>query len=516
MRKIIFGSVLACSLLSSCNLNIEPENSMTYVNSFNKEKELNATTTSIQYYINTTIGSNFVLSMAGVLADNVQSNTQLREWNPRTVLSNDYSWKGLYDLIFESNLLLDNIHRTKDFPEERANYHKGQAEFALGLAYFLLAQRYGDAIITENSSVIKAYDQSSQADVLNTAIDHAKKALDLLPTWDKLKDINGVAITERQTASKGTAATLLAQIYAWRGSITGLYHLNNNAQADYQNAIKYASDVIAGKDGVYRLCSTPEELCQYLSNEKSPNPEAIFSLYFDKTRSENVASPNEIARNFVSWPVRSDQTLADLPSETPCQLYKSTVEALFPDATDKRLHAFFYDWGTSHEVDGQEYAIMYKFRKAIMDPDQFSPSGYSYRTIDADYVYWRLADLYLLRAECYQKLGDDAHAITDLNVIRARAGALLYPSTYDTEGLKKAIFLEREKEFIGENDARYADIIRNGYVKEELNGKFKLLTNQDIQGGALFLPLPTDAWQDKDGHIINNKLRQKPYWQAYK
>ena len=301
MRKIILGSVLVCSLLSSCNLDIEPENSMTYRNSFNTEKELNATTTSIQYYINSTIGSNFVLSMAGVLADNVQSNTQLREWNPRTVLSNDYSWKGLYDLIFESNLLLDNIYRTKDLSEERANYHKGQAEFALGLAYFLLAQRYGDAIITENSSVIKAYGLSSQAEVLNTAIDHAKKALDLLPTWDKLTDINGVAITERQTASKGTAATLLAQIYAWRGSITGLYHLNNDAQADYQNAIKYASDVIAGKDGVYRLCSTPEELCEYLSNEKSPNPEAIFSLYFDKTRSENVASPNEIARNHVSF-----------------------------------------------------------------------------------------------------------------------------------------------------------------------------------------------------------------------
>ena len=105
MRKIILGSVLVCSLLSSCNLDIEPENSMTYRNSFNTEKELNATTTSIQYYINSTIGSNFVLSMAGVLADNVQSNTQLREWNPRTVLSNDYSWKGLYDIIFESNLI---------------------------------------------------------------------------------------------------------------------------------------------------------------------------------------------------------------------------------------------------------------------------------------------------------------------------------------------------------------------------------------------------------------------------
>ena len=158
---------------------------------------------------------------------------------------------------------------------------------------------------------------------------------------------------------------------------------------------------------------------------------------------------------------------------------------------------------------------MYKFRKAIMDADQYSASGKTYRTVDADYVYWRLADFYLLRAECYQKLGNDAKAIADLNVIRSRAGALSYPSTYDTEGLKKAIFREREKEFIGENDARYADVIRNGYVKEELQGKFLLLSNQDIQGGALFLPLPKDSWQDKDGHIINTQLRQKPYWQAY-
>ena len=46
--------------------------------------------------------------------------------------------------------------------------------------------------------------------------------------------------------------------------------------------------------------------------------------------------------------------------------------------------------------------------------------------------------------------------------------------------------MRERRSFIGENDARYADIIRNGYVKEELQGKFLLLTNQDIQGGALF------------------------------
>ena len=297
--------------------------------------------------------------------------------------------------------------------------------------------------------------------------------------------------------------------------MTELYHLQGNAQADYQKSVEYATKLINGQVGNYQLCSNPEELCTYLSNQKSPNPEAIFSLLFDKTRSAYVVSPNEVARNFVSWPVREDQTLADLPTNTTYQLYKTTVDELFPDASDQRLQAFFYDWGTPHVVDGEDYALMNKFRVAIMDPDQIAPGQKSYRTVDADYVYWRLADIYLLRAECYQKLHNDANAIADLNRIRTRAGALTYPSIYDTEGLKKAIFREREKEFIGENDARYADIIRNGYVKDELQGKFKLLTNREILNGALFLPLPKDAWQDKDGHIINNRLRQKPYWQAY-
>ena len=114
----------------------------------------------------------------------------------------------------------------------------------------------------------------------------------------------------------------------------------------------------------------------------------------------------------MSWPVREDQTLADLPSSSTYQLYTSTIESLFPDATDQRLQAFFYQWGTSHEVDGTDYAIMYKFRKAIMDADQYSASGKTYRTVDADYVYWRLADFYLLRAECYQKLGNECKRLS--------------------------------------------------------------------------------------------------------
>ncbi|MFC2408648.1 MAG: RagB/SusD family nutrient uptake outer membrane protein, partial [Prevotella histicola] len=82
MKRIIYLSLCAC-LLTSCSLDLQPENGLTYSNSFNTEKELNATTTSIQYYINTTVGNNYDFATAGVVADDILGGKQLREWNPR-------------------------------------------------------------------------------------------------------------------------------------------------------------------------------------------------------------------------------------------------------------------------------------------------------------------------------------------------------------------------------------------------------------------------------------------------
>ena len=132
MKKLLLIGAMGLTL-ASCNLDILPENGLTYSNSFETERELNATTSSILYYINTTIGDNSVFAMAGVKADALLDGTQVREWNPRTVMNSEYSWKGLYDIIFESNLLLDNIYRTQGLTTERENYHKGQAEFGLSL-----------------------------------------------------------------------------------------------------------------------------------------------------------------------------------------------------------------------------------------------------------------------------------------------------------------------------------------------------------------------------------------------
>ncbi len=414
-------------------------------------------------------------------------------------------------MVFECNLLLDNIHRTAGLTEERRNFHVGQAEFGLGLAYLVLVQRYGDVPIPIDSKTIAVYGTSPQMQVINTAIEHAQKAFDILPIYGQLKDINGSVVVNKQYASKGACAALLAHLYAWKGSVIDLYKLKGDAQEAYRKSVEYASMLINGQVGPYQLCANPEELCTYLSDPSRVNPEAIFTIVYDINRSTYAVTPNHTASQYVSWPVKETSLLGDIVSETDLRIYKSTVKAMYsPD--DLRLQAFFYKIDSLHVVDGNDYALLYKFRKSVYDADQYAPSGKSFRSLNADYVYWRLADIYLLRAECNAKLGNQAPAIEDLNKIRARSNSPLFGASEDVNGLAKAIFLEREKELIGESDTRYFDIIRNNYVNTELQGKFRMLTRQDIINGALVLPVPQSAMKDKDGKVINTVIRQKAYW----
>ena len=510
-----FISCLALSLLATaCNLDYTSTNAINYSNAFNRESELNATTVSIHFYLNNCLESSSILSQVGLIADETTSSDELREWNPRTVIGGNYDWKPLYNVIYEANLLLENIGRTQGLTDERRAYHVGQAQFALGFAYFTLSRAFGLAVIPESTSAIRQYPLSSMLQVIDKAIYHAEQAYSILPTYDKLRNLSGATVSSKQFASKGNSAALLAHLYAWKGSMIELYGLSGaSAQEAYRKSVDYASVLINGQAGNYSLLSSPEELCKRLSDPAADNPEEIFSLVYDKTRSNNSVSHNEVAALYCTWPVDKTLSLGDI-TNAPFRLLASTVRSLYPDAGDTRRTAFFYEADQTHEVAGKDYAIPYKFRNAIFVNDASSSSGLSFVSIDANYVYWRLADIYLLRAECYAKLGETGSATSDLNRIRQRAGATDYPAPGESD-LKEAIFHEREREFLLENDSRYYDILRNGYQTTKLQGKFQQLTATDIAGGALNLPVPSAAFQDKTGKIINGSILQRKYWVSY-
>ena len=500
--------------LVSCDLDFTPENAITYSNAFTSESELNTTTSTIHYYFNSVMDAVHPITRIGLLADETQFDQQLREGNPRTILDGAPDWVGVYKMIFESNLLLENIGSTKGLTQDRYNYHAGQAHFALGFGYFLLARAYGQAVIPTDAKELRVYNLSSQQDVIDAAIRHAEQAYNILPEFSKLRNITGATITSKQYGSKGSAAALLAHLYAWKGSVAELYGYSNiDTKAAYEKSVEYATHLIKGEVGNYSLVENPEALCQLLSNSSANNPEEIFSIAYDKGRDNEAITKNTVATFFVTWPVNELKLEGDL-AQADYRLHRSTVNKLYPDAGDLRRTAFFYKQDEVHMAGGTDYAVPYKFRKAIYNIDQSSEAGKSFLSLDANYVYWRLADIYLLRAECLNKLGRTAEAMADLNVIRARAGAAAYPANGESD-LKRAIVHEREREFVMENDTRYYDILRNGYIKTDLPGKWRTLTQQDIADGALNLPVPYGAQRDKDGKVINGLILQRPYWHRY-
>ena len=114
-----------------------------------------------------------------------------------------------------------------------------------------------------------------------------------------------------------------------------------------------------------------------------------------------------------------------------------------------------------------------------------------------------MADILLLRAECYGKLGKDDLAKSDLDRVRDRAGAAGYT---EAEGpIYRAVFEEREKELLLERH-RWYDMVRTGYWKTDMTEEYAKLTDQDVEDGALYLPVHYSAFNS------NKLMRQTRYW----
>lgn len=176
-----------------------------------------------------------------------------------------------------------------------------------------------------------------------------------------------------------------------------------------------------------------------------------------------------------------------------------------------------------HSYDNQEYeqAFLFKFRYPFYTVKDGSAPQFN--GMDQYQVVWRLAEIYLLRAECRARQGKTT-AADDLNVIRRNAygdDSHAFPNASDiaqglNSNLQLAIFREREKELLLEYH-RYFDIMRNGwchlrgedsydYIRKELSSNYADITNQDILDGALYYELHSSCFEE------NDLIRQNKYW----
>lgn len=511
-------------MLFSCEdaLDMSPENSVTFKNGYETENDMEAATRLCASMVRDLPKS--LQTHMGNYVDSIASQTTLDDRNLNPVSRRLGDWTFHYQLIGSANAVIKYADQI-DAPQERRDYYKGQGYFYQAWAYFAMAQIWGDCVIVSlDADMERVRPKSTWTEVVEYAIESAREAVRLLPDYDKVRDADGNPPSYKDVPCKGAANALLANLCAWKA---GCKYFAQPDQQNYdENALweeaEAACTAIIGSEtgapsGVYQLAATPEDVITKVF--KGNSSEGIYEIQYSPYWDEIGHYPNNTSldsRAFVYhlWimQVKIYGRGLDVIRDMKTLIRSSSVDRMFPEG-DLRRDAYFYKFDllsnpTLHETTGG-FAYPYAFRDLRVQTSGDDAGSFDH--FDYNYIFWRLADIYLLRAECRARLNKNELAIADLNVIRQRANAKLYDPSEFGGDLRYAIFKEREKELIFE-DTRYFDVIRNGedYVRRELSEGFAKAPLQDFVDGCFFYALYPDLLEGR-----NTGLRQNTWWNRY-
>lgn len=497
MKKFIVILFLPVMMMlhSSCDglMDIEPENSMTYYNFFKTEQDFEGVMRGAYETYRGAYEYSTPRAISGEVMDDCANNriNALRILDATTINSgvSDCSWYSYYNSINQSMMVIENIDKA-DLPQARHDYWLGQALFYKALCYFEIVRDWGDCPYIGTSYKVEPQARKPWKEILDIAISDMKKASTLLDLWVNLTDASGSKVTTKQIPGKEAAYAMLAHMYAWEGSL-----LNNNDTL--QKAIDAATWII--EKGGFVLATDPEEVCTDVL--MGGHPESIFELevVFSDLLLTSAKINEEIY--YQTWPIQTYTEPGDV-TWMDMKIKAERVLKMYPEG-DKRRDAYFYKPAEMIHVEETEgWALMQRRRELIENRSWSSPSMW-FENFAGNIIRMRLADILLLRAECYAKIGKDDLAKPDLDRVRDRAGVSEYTSA---EGpIYRAIFEEREKELLLERH-RWYDMVRTGYWKTDMTEEYSKLTDQEVEDGALYLPVYSNAFSS------NKLMRQTTYW----
>ncbi|MNJ98389.1 SusD family protein [compost metagenome] len=352
-------------------------------------------------------------------------------------------WNSSYALIYKANLIIEGVQSSKEgLTDAMKKEAIAEAKFVRAYYYFYLTNLWGDVplALSTNAVVNNTLFRSPKAEVYKQIIQ------DLIDARDGLQADYSYGAGERIKPNKYAAIALLARVYLYTG--------------DYVNAQSNASTVISYTT-LYNILPTASLTGIFVKN----NTEAIFQL--------NSAA-------FVGF-TQEGQTYAQGSTQVPMYQISDYLLNAF-ETGDKR----FSSWVGKSTYQGVDYYYPSKYKQKVQNS-----------TALAEYpTYLRLGEQYLIRAEAKVMQNDLDGAISDINVIRNRAG-LLVTSAVAKADIILAIERERRIELFGECGHRWNDLRRTGRAGTVL-GAIKPLWNEN----AVLYPIP------RSERLNNNNLSQ--------
>lgn len=312
-------------------------------------------------------------------------------------------WKAGYQNIYHANAVLEGLTNSTNISAALKKQLKGEMLVGRALHYFYLINLFGDVPLITTTNY-EANSKMSRTPIVQV---YQQITTDLLEA-EQLLGVDYPS-AEKARPNKYTATALLARVYLY--------------QQDWQKARDKAESLIS--TGTYSLENN-------LNNTfLSASSETIWQLKPPGT-TYNTAEGLEFTP-FDSFTVPK------------YSLTNSLLSAF--ETGDQRKQA----WVASNNAAGQTIYFPYKYKIG------FSSALTEY------YVVFRLAEIYLIRAEANAHLNNIAAAKSDINIIRNRVG--LSNTTANTQSaLLSALEQENRLEFFSEWGHRWFDLKRNNRI----------------------------------------------------
>ena len=400
------------------------------------------------------------------------------------------AWNDLFQGIARTNVVLQALQSVNFAGKDTVT---AELRALRAFYYYLMQDLFGGVPIVTNTA-IEPRPRATRAEVFSFIESELKAVRLTLPkTWPS--NFHG-------RLTRGAADAILASLYLNAQVFTGTVDPANGivkGPAKWQEASGFADSVI--NSGVYTMASRTGWRSNFTGDNYS-SPENILVIKF--LNSDGLGMTIQMRglhyTQFSPSPWNGFATIADVYNQF--------------DAADPRRQESFLAGPQVNLENGQpvndRQGNQLVFTVSIGDPTQategegvriykfpIDPAHVSQNNGN-DFPYFRLAEMYLIKAEALNELGQTATAIGLVNTqIRARQNLPALNTGMSQAAARDAIFQERLFELVGEAKRR-TDLVRAGkytdaWLFKPATPKYKVL-----------FPIPSSQ------RVVNPQLTQNP------
>ncbi|MBC7828004.1 MAG: RagB/SusD family nutrient uptake outer membrane protein [Chitinophagaceae bacterium] len=488
MKKLLIYTFLVCSIsgLAGCKkwLNLKPQDGIVGDEFWLTKEQVDGAVTGVYTSIQASTELFFMWgeTRTDMVAPGFRASQDEQDIvNLNVLATNRYvNWRSFYETINYCNTIIQLapgvLLKDNTFSEAQLNVAVGQALAIRSLMYFYLVRSFRDVPLKLNATVsdedIVSIPKASADSVLAQIVADLKKAeTDLPATY-------GNALFDKGRMTRYGVNALLADVYLWMDK--------------YNESVAECNKII--NSGGFGLVTGPDFFNSVFFGGNSN--ESIFELQFEFP----VINP------FFTMHQTQNRRWGAAPHLTDV-VYG--IDALNPiPLVDVR--------GDNTSYRSSDFVI-WKYIGA-------SSSGTTLRTLDqsnANWIFYRYADILLMKAEAINQLDQPLEASRLVKVIRTRANAIDFKIMDSTsKGSMTTFILEERQRELAFEGKRWYDVLRNAKRNNYANLNYLI----DMAS----ISLPSDRRQaafnklrDKNSHYFpiyfyeiqtNKLLEQNPFY----